>query len=55
MTAKAVHTDAMKIENANKACFNSVSKKSFSSLGKSLSLLWYFFLQHILLNNSFVC
>lgn len=50
MTGKAVHTDAMKIENANKACFNSVSKKSFSSLGKSLSLFWSFFLQHILLN-----
>lgn len=38
MTAEAVHTDAMKIENENKAGLNSLSKNSFSSLGKSLSL-----------------
>lgn len=50
MTAEAVHTDAMKIENENKAGLNSVSKNSFSSRGKSLSFFCSFFLNHILLN-----
>lgn len=43
MTAEAVHTDAMKVENENKASLNSVSEKSFSSLGKKSFFVLLFF------------
>lgn len=47
MTAEAVHTDAMKIENKNKAGLNSVSRNSFSSSGqKSLCFALFFSASH---------
>lgn len=50
MTAEAVHTDAMKIENENKAGLNSVSKKLIFLSGRKSFFLLLFFLNHILLN-----